>query len=72
LHSPFAERLLKTLREWDSQTGVLTYAQLVGSLDGLKQKAVFAPFGRDNPGSDFLFIQPLTLSPTSEAPPAAP
>lgn len=55
-HSPFAGKLIESLRSMGGADRVLTLAELQSNLEKLKQLPRFGSFGNDDPLSDFLFV----------------
>jgi Caspase domain len=55
-HSPFAGKLLETLRARGGDDGILTLAELQAQLEKLAQTPRFGSFGEDEPLSDFVFV----------------
>ena len=56
-HSPFARKLLEALRSKGGRDDILTIAEVLYYLKKLENPRPRASgFGRDEPGSDFLFI----------------
>jgi tetratricopeptide (TPR) repeat protein len=55
-HSPFARRLLEALRKGGGADKVLTIDELMTYFIGLKPIPQTGEFGKNQPGSDFLFI----------------
>jgi hypothetical protein len=58
-HSPFAERLIESLRTLGTDDGVLTLSEMQSSLEKLKQQPRFGSFGDDEALSDFVFVRKL-------------
>lgn len=55
-HSPFAGKLIESLRSYGGADRVLTLHELVSSMDVLKQVPRTGSFGDDQKQSDFVFI----------------
>jgi Caspase domain len=55
-HSPFAGKLIESLRSMGGEDRILTLAELQASLEKLKQLPRFGSFGTDEPLSDFVFV----------------
>jgi hypothetical protein len=55
-HSPFAGKLIESLRSRGGDDGVLTLAELQANLEKLSQTPRFGSFGEDEPLSDFVFV----------------
>lgn len=56
-HSPFAGKLIESLKTNGGEDRILTIAELQASLERLKQLPRFGSFGDDEPLSDFIFIR---------------
>jgi hypothetical protein len=55
-HSPFAGKLIESLKSNGGSDRILTIAELQASLEKMKQLPRFGSFGEDEPLSDFVFI----------------
>ncbi len=55
-HSPFARRFLEALRSLGGEDGILTYREILGTIEKVTPEPRFGEFGDNEPGSDFLFI----------------
>jgi hypothetical protein len=55
-HSPFAGKLIESLRTYGGSDRILTLAELQANLEKLKQLPRFGSFGNDEPLSDFVFV----------------
>jgi hypothetical protein len=55
-HSPFAGKLIESLRSMGGTDRILTLTELQAELEKLKQLPRFGSFGEDEPLSDFVFI----------------
>lgn len=55
-HSPFATRLLAGLRSKGGEDGILTFVELFTYVERADPAPTTGKFGRNQPGSDFLFI----------------
>lgn len=55
-HSPFAGKLIETLRTYGGDDRILTLSELQSNLEKLKQLPRFGSFGNDEPLSDFVFV----------------
>jgi hypothetical protein len=55
-HSPFAEKLIESLRSFGGDDRVLTLTELKSNLEKLKQLPRFGSFGDDEALSDFVFV----------------
>lgn len=56
-HSPFASKLLESLKTDGGDDRVLTIAEIQANMEKLKQLPRFGSFGDDEPLSDFIFIR---------------
>ena len=56
MHSPFVRRFLEALRDPGSD-GILTMNELRAALEKVTPEPRAGGFGRDDPGSDFLFVR---------------
>lgn len=56
-HSPFASKLLEALRVDGARSGYLSFYDLPSILKGVPPGIVASGFGKDEPGSDILFIR---------------
>ena len=55
-HSPFARKIIESLRTGGGKDQILTTAELFSNLEGAQPEPHFGQFGDNEPGSDFLFI----------------
>ncbi len=55
-HSPFAAKMIKSLRTRGGEDRVLTLSELKSGMENLILLPRFGSFGSDEPGSDFVFI----------------
>jgi hypothetical protein len=55
-HSPFAAKLIESLRSMGGDDRILTLAELQANLEKLKQLPRFGSFGADESLSDFVFV----------------
>lgn len=55
-HSPFTRQFLKSLRNTGGEDGILTMAEIKSYTESLKPAPLYGQFGKNEPGSDFLFI----------------
>ena len=55
-HSPFARRLLESLRTYGGTNEVLTSRDIFSKLEDLSPEPRFGEFGDNEPGSDFIFV----------------
>jgi len=56
LHSPFAAKFLEALRSYGGRDEFLTLSEINNYMERLPQEARSGSFGRNQPGSDFLFV----------------
>jgi hypothetical protein len=55
-HSPFAAKLIESLRSFGGEDRILTLAELQVNMEKLKQVPRFGSFGDDEKLSDFVFV----------------
>jgi hypothetical protein len=55
-HSPFAGKLIESLRSLGGDDHILTLTELQSNLEKLKQLPRFGSFGEDDPLGDFVFV----------------
>lgn len=55
-HSPFTRKFLEALRDYGGQDHIITLAELLLYFERVAPEPRFGEFGRNEPGSDFLFI----------------
>jgi hypothetical protein len=55
-HSPFARKFLEALRTYGGSDGILSYKDIVSSVETVSPEPRAGEFGDNEPGSDFLFI----------------
>ena len=61
-HSPFANKLIEALRSKGGDDGILTFGELFSYIERVNPAPTSGGFGRNQPGSDFLFIAPKSSS----------
>ncbi|HLJ57762.1 MAG TPA: hypothetical protein VKT77_22185 [Chthonomonadaceae bacterium] len=54
-HSPFVRSLLAMLRDYGDRGSLLTFRKIAAGLMESKPEPVPGSFGKDEPGSDFIF-----------------
>ena len=57
-HSPFANKLIEALRSKGGDDGILTFGELFSFIERVTPAPTSGGFGKNQPGSDFLFIAP--------------
>lgn len=55
-HSPFARKFLEALRGEGGENGVLSIAEILGYVQTVTPKPRSGEFGKNEPGSEFLFV----------------
>jgi len=55
-HSPFASKILETLRNYGGKDKIVTLAELMGFVEKINPEPRTGSFGDDEPGSDFVFV----------------
>ena len=55
-HSPFARKLLESLRSYGGSDQVVTLYEIINNVEKLNPEPRFGEFGENDPGSDFIFI----------------
>lgn len=55
-HSPFARKFIEALRSYGGDDKVLTFMEVVSTVEKVTPEPIFGEFGTNEPGSDFLFI----------------
>ncbi len=55
-HSPFARRVLEALRSYGGEDGILTFRELIQSVEKVVPQPMYGEFGDNEPGSDFILI----------------
>lgn len=55
-YSPFVFHLLKALRDYGNEDGILTYRELLGYMEKANPKPKAGNFGRNDPGGSFIFV----------------
>lgn len=55
-HSPFAAKLIESLRSFGGDDRILTLSELQANMEKLKQVPSFGSFGEDEKLSDFVFV----------------
>jgi Caspase domain len=55
-HSPFAGKLIESLRSYGGDDRILTLTELQGNMEKMKQLPRFGSFGTDEALSDFVFV----------------
>jgi len=55
-HSPFARKFIEALRTYGGEDKVLTFMEVVSTVEKVTPEPIHGEFGTNEPGSDFLFI----------------
>jgi hypothetical protein len=55
-HSPFARRLIESLRYYGGEDGVLTTSEILQFVEKVNPQPRFGEFGDNEPGSDFILV----------------
>lgn len=67
-HSPFAGRFLEVLRSYGGRKHYLGIDDFLVEVRDVNPSPVWGSWGKDEPGSDFLFISKLAVSPEASSP----
>lgn len=57
-HSPFANKVIEALRSKGGDDGILTFGEFFSYIERVTPAPTSGGFGKNQPGSDFLFIAP--------------
>ena len=55
-HSPFAAKLLESLRNYGGKDKIITLPEIMVYVEKLNPEPRTGPFGDNEPGSDFIFV----------------